>query len=251
MVDSDLHTHTLYSDGKCGAEEIVLAAIERGLRTVGISDHSYTAFDESYCMKNAALDAYLLEIDALKRKYEGKIRVLAGIEEDLFSESDLSRFDYAIGSVHYLKIGETYYPVDENAEILLAAAEEHFDGDFLKLAELYFEEVGALADKKGVSIVGHFDLISKFNEKRNLFSEDAPRYIAAWEKAADRLLAAGKTFEINTGAMHRGYRSSPYPSPRILTYLKKAGAKFVFGSDSHTDKTLGFAFGEAEELIKE
>ena len=251
MVDSDLHTHTAYSDGRCGAEEIVLAAIERGLKTVGISDHSYTAFDESYCMKKDALDRYLDEIAALKRKYEGKIRVLAGIEEDLFSETDLTRFDYAIGSVHYLKIGEKYLPVDETADILLAAAEEYFEGDFLKLAELYFEEVGAIADKKGAAIVGHFDLISKFNEKGNLFSESDPRYEKAWKKAADRLLLAGKTFEINTGAMHRGYRTFPYPSRPILTYLKNAGARFVFGSDSHSSKTLGFAFEEIEKIVSE
>ena len=246
MVEADLHTHTTYSDGKCGAEEIVLAAIERGLKTVGLTDHSYTDFDESYCMKKDERDRYLEEIAALKEKYRGKIEVLAGIEEDLFSETDLSLFDYAIGSVHYLKIGEKFIPVDESPEVLSKAADSYFGGDALCLAELYFEEVGALAEKKD-KIVGHFDLIVKFNEKANLFSESDPRYVAAWKRAADALLKAGKTFEINTGAMHRGYRSIPYPAPAIFAYLKEKGARFVFGSDSHSDKTLGFAFREIEK----
>ena len=246
MVDADLHNHTTYSDGTCGAEEIVLAAIERGLKTVGITDHSYTSFDESYCMKKEALARYLSEIEGLKTKYADQIKVLAGLEEDLFSESDLSALDYSIGSVHYLKIGEKFIPVDESPEVLSKAADAYFGGDFLKLAELYFEEVGALAEKKD-KIVGHFDLIVKFNEKANLFSESDPRYVAAWKRAADALLKAGKTFEINTGAMHRGYRSIPYPAPAIFAYLKEKGARFVFGSDSHSDKTLAFAFADIEK----
>ena len=36
----DLHMHTVFSDGKNTAEEMVLEAIRRGLETVGISDHS-------------------------------------------------------------------------------------------------------------------------------------------------------------------------------------------------------------------
>ena len=36
----DLHMHTVFSDGKNTAEEMVQEAISRGLETVGISDHS-------------------------------------------------------------------------------------------------------------------------------------------------------------------------------------------------------------------
>ncbi len=246
MVDADLHNHTTYSDGTCSAEEIVLAAIEKGLKKVGLTDHSYTAFDKSYCMKWGVRARYLSEIEALKTKYADRIEVSAGIEADLFSCGDFSAFEYRIGSVHYLKIGEKFIPVDESPEILSSAANTFFGGDNLKLAELYFEEVGALPKRKA-DIVGHFDLIAKFNEKAHLFSESDPRYVAAWKKAADRLLKAGKTFEINTGAMHRGYRSVPYPSPAIFAYLKEKGASFVFGSDSHSANTLGFKFEEVKK----
>ena len=36
----DLHMHTVFSDGKNTAEEMVQEAIRKGLETVGISDHS-------------------------------------------------------------------------------------------------------------------------------------------------------------------------------------------------------------------
>ena len=78
----DLHTHSYYSDGKASPEEMVLAAIEKGLAEIGISDHSYTFFDESYCVKKDKIAAYKKEIAALKEKYKGKISVLCGVEQD-------------------------------------------------------------------------------------------------------------------------------------------------------------------------
>ena len=47
----DYHVHTTFSDGKNTPEEIVLAAREKGLKEIGFSDHSYTFFDERYCLK--------------------------------------------------------------------------------------------------------------------------------------------------------------------------------------------------------
>ena len=45
MRYSDLHTHTVFSDGANTMEEMVRAAVERNFVSIGISDHSYTAFD--------------------------------------------------------------------------------------------------------------------------------------------------------------------------------------------------------------
>ena len=43
----DLHVHSTFSDGENEPGEIVLAAIAKGVKTLGFSDHSYTGFDES------------------------------------------------------------------------------------------------------------------------------------------------------------------------------------------------------------
>ena len=129
MKRQDLHTHTTYSDGKNTPEEMILAAAYEGLDTIGISDHSYTSIDESYCIKKEKIAEYAAEISALKEKYKGKIEVLCGIEQDYFSDEPTDMFDYAIGSVHYIKAGGEYIPVDESAEILKKAADKHFVGD--------------------------------------------------------------------------------------------------------------------------
>lgn len=238
----DLHTHTTYSDGKASAEEMIRAAIRLGLDEIGISDHSYTDFDESYCMKKRAIPAYLAEIAALKEKYKGVISVRCGVEQDLFSKESTLPFDYAIGSAHYLFAGGSYHPLDEKKEDFVALCEKHFGGDYYALAEQYFDGVATFADREDISIIGHLDLITKFNEGGVLFDEHNPRYLTAAKKCIDRLAAAGKTFEINTGAIARGYRTEPYPSAPLLAYIREKGCPLLLSGDAHSPSTIAFAF---------
>lgn len=239
MKKQDLHTHTTFSDGKNTPEEMVLAAVAAGLDTIGISDHSYTAIDESYCIKKEQISAYVAEISALKEKYRGKIEVLCGIEQDYFSNERTDMFDYSIGSVHYLKAGDVYIPVDEAAETLKNAAEEFFGGDIYALVEEYYRLAGDVIRKTNADIIGHFDLITKFQEQTPLFDEKNPRYISAWKSACKRLLKTGKPFEVNTGAISRGYRTTPYPSEEMRSFILRNGGTLVFSSDSHAAEYIG------------
>ena len=238
----DLHVHTTFSDGRSDPETVVLAAIARGLTTLGFSDHSYTHFDTAYCVPQEKLPAYRAEIAALKKKYAAQIEILCGIEQDFYSEEPTDGYDYVIGSVHYVKAGGEYLPVDESRDRLLDAVDRHFGGDIYALAEAYYETVAQVADKLRPHIIGHFDLISKFNEGGKLFDQAHPRYVAAWQAAADRLLVSGIPFEINTGAVSRGYRAAPYPAAPIREYLAERGARFLWSSDSHWADTLCFGF---------
>ena len=238
----DLHTHTTYSDGKTSAEEMILAAICAGLDEIGISDHSYTDFDESYCMKKSAIPAYLAEISALKEKYAGKIKVKCGVEQDLFSKESTAPFDYAIGSAHYILSEGGYYPLDKAKAEFIALCEECFGGDYYALAEEYYDKLAAFAERKDIPIIGHLDLITKYNEGNSLFDQRTPRYLAAAKKCIDRLAAAGKTFEINTGAIARGYRTAPYPDDPLLAYIREKGCPLLLSSDAHSPETVAFAF---------
>ena len=239
---TDLHVHTTFSDGRSTPEEVVLAAIGKGMTTLGFSDHSYTHFDTAYCIPKEQISAYLSEINVLKEKYAGQIEIRCGIEQDFWSEEPVEGYDYVIGSVHYVKAGDEYLPVDESRQRLLDGVDRHFGGDLYALAEAYYETVARVAEKLRPSIIGHFDLISKFNEGGTLFDESHPRYTAAWQAAADKLLAAKIPFEINTGAISRGYRTTPYPAAPIREYLAARGARFLLSSDSHRADTLCFGF---------
>ena len=238
----DFHVHTTFSDGKNTPEEVVKAAIEKGISELGFSDHSYTFFDESYCVKRDKIADYKREILQLKYKYTDKIKILCGIEQDFYSQESSAGYDYAIGSVHYVKSGGNYLPVDKSAKTFIEITKDYFGGDYYTFSEEYFKTVAGFAERKDVNIIGHFDLISKFNEKEKLFDETDVRYITAWKSAADKLIAAGKTFEINTGAISRGYKTESYPSDIIRNYIKARGGKFILSSDSHNKETLCYDF---------
>lgn len=239
MTFSDFHIHTTYCDGSDSAENIVKEAINKNIKRIGFSGHSYTFFDESYCMTESGTKEYKAEIARLKEKYKDKIEILCGVEQDYYSKAPTDGYDYVIGSVHYLKADGEYFPIDESADILLAAAKKHYGGDIYALAEDYFETVSHI---KGADIIGHFDLITKFNEVQKLFDEKNERYVAAYKKAVDTLLIQNVPFEINTGAISRGYRTAPYPSTDIVRYIRENGGRTILSSDSHQKETLCFEF---------
>ena len=223
MIRRDYHMHTIWCDGSNTAEEMVEAAVRQGLEEIGFSGHSYTWFDESYCMLPDETEEYKKELAALREKYAGRIRILTGTEQDCLSEASTEGYDYVIGSAHYVRVGDTFISIDESAQILRDAADRYFGGDMIALAEEYFRTVGAVAERTGCQIIGHFDLITKFNEDGTLLDESDPRYVAAWQAAADRLLQSDAVFEINTGAMSKGYRTTPYPAVPIRVWPKPRG----------------------------
>ncbi len=247
MIREDFHLHTAFCDGKNTPREMVEAAVALGMTRIGFSGHSYTAFDENYCMSEENTEKYKREISALKTEYRGKIEILCGIEQDIYSTADTSFYDYVIASSHYFNIDGGYYAVDESSELLENTVKAHFGGDFYAAAECYFF---ALADeikkmvKNGtrVDIIGHIDLIAKFNSDSRFFDEAHPRYLAAAEKAVDRLLALDIPFEVNTGAISRGWREIPYPAPKIADCILKNGGKLIMSSDAHSKDGLCFGF---------
>ncbi len=242
MSYCDYHIHSTFSDGKNTPEEIICEAINKGMSEIGFSDHSYTFFDESYCISKDNIENYKREIQALALKYKDKIKVLCGIEQDFYSAEPTEDYDYVIGSVHYIKVKDDYIPVDESPDTLKAASDKYFGGDILALAEEYFKTVAKVAEKTNCDIIGHFDLITKFNENNALFDENSPRYIKAATDAVISLLKFDRKFEINTGAISRGYRTTPYPSKEILKLILENGGKTVLSSDSHNKDTLCYYF---------
>lgn len=249
MILEDLHTHTTYCDGKNSPEEMVLAAIDMNMKTIGFSAHSYTFFDERYCLKKEKTKEYKAEIDSLKNKYKNKIKILCGIEQDFYSDMPTENYDYVIGSVHYIKVKNGYIPVDDGNDILQNGAEIFFNNDIYALLEEYYKTVSEVVKVTHADIIGHFDLVSKYNDGNSLFNTDNERYIKSYKAAVDKLILFNKPFEINTGAVSRGFKSEPYPSKDILNYMIKHNARFIMSSDSHNNKTLCFGFDRYKKYI--
>lgn len=241
MIVQDFHTHTTFCDGKADAEAMVKAAIERGIDRLGMVMHSYTFFDASYCAAKEAPKAFQQTVAQLKEKYAGQIELYCGVEQDYYSAESTEGFDFVIGSVHYLLVDGEYPPVDARRNNLIGIIDELFGSDWYAFAEEYFRVVSDVVEKTKPQIIGHFDLCAKYNHG-DLFDEAHPRYVAAWQAAADKLLTYGIPFEINLGGMMRAGREEPYPALAMQRYLAEHGAKVVLSSDSHNTDTLGLDF---------
>ena len=249
MIAQNLHMHSTWDDGSHSVEEMILASRAAGLTSVGVSVHCPMPFESGWSCPQARLPDYIAEVRALGTKYAGTIDVYLGIEWDAAAQVDLSPYDYVIGSVHGLpSAGHT--AVDRDAETTARCIRTCFAGDADAMAEAYFAELLKVAAQPEADIVGHFDLITKFDEQRRFFDEDSPRYVRAAERAMDALTAAGKIFEVNTGAISRGYRTTPYPSARWLRRLRAMGGRATVSADAHAAGGVACAFGQAEALLR-
>lgn len=249
-IKSNLHTHTPYCDGKSAAEEIVLRALELRFESIGFSGHSYTDFDPEPSMNPTEAAAYAKEINALKAKYEGKIEIYLGIEQDIYSPEPPFSPDYIIGSVHYLDVGGEKVSVDNTAALAEDAVNRCFGGDWLAFAEGYYETAMLAAEKTKANIIGHFDLVTKFNEGNRYFDENHIRYRTAAMDALRYEIGHCDLFEINTGGIYRKKRTAPYPAEFLLREINKLGGEIILSSDSHNAESLGFLFSEAAEFAK-
>ena len=248
MIKQNYHTHTFYCDGKNSPEEMVLKAIESDFTILGFSGHGHTGIDGSYCMSVENTKNYIEDITALKEKYKNKIVILCGIEQDIVSDDDISMFDYSIGSSHYILRGDDFYPVDGSMTEFESLVNCVFKGSYEAFAEEYFENVSTVVEKTKCQIIGHIDLVSKNFERLGL--KETEKYLSFAEKAVKKLVKYNVPFEINTGAIARGYRTSPYPSENILKMIKECGGKIIFSSDCHHKNYLECFFAESEALAK-
>lgn len=251
MILEDFHVHSTYCDGKNTLDEMVRAAIDLKMTRIGFSGHAYTAFSDVYCMSPEDTERYAEDIVELKQKYADRIEILCGLEMDYFSDEPQIKTDYRIGSVHYVQKDGKYLEVDSDADGFNNAVKNFFGGDYYAYAEEYFALVGDVINKTDGDIVGHFDLCSKFNEGNRLFDTSNPRYVSAAKSAIDKLVLCGKPFEINTGAISRGYRTEAYPEMQFLKYIAEKGGRTILSGDSHSANTLCYMFDEYERIAKD
>ena len=250
MTPCNYHTHTGFCDGKNTPEEMVLEAIRLGCREIGFSGHSHTPFDDSFCMSKENTLAYIAAVKDLQKKYADQIKIYLGIEQDYHSPESTAGYDYIIGSVHYVEKDGAYLSIDESKQTQIDIVNQYYGGDFYSFAEDYYEVVADVYRKTKCHIIGHFDLIAKFNREHDLFDPNHPRYRAAAQKALDALLDAPAILEVNTGAMSRGYTTEPYPTRDILTQWVTAGKKIIFSSDCHSKDHILFGYDVYKEIIK-
>lgn len=102
----DLHTHTIYSHGKGTIRDNVLAALDRGLSKIAITDHGPGHL--TYGMKRSSIPKMRIEIESLNKEFP-QIETCLSVEANIINKgsyldvtpSEFSQYDFVIGGYHY------------------------------------------------------------------------------------------------------------------------------------------------------
>lgn len=230
----DLHNHTpLCNHAEGTVDEYVQAAIQKGIKYFGFSDHAPMGFDPTYRMSFDEMKLYEKMVNDAKIKYQDKIEVLLGYEVDYLNNYMDERVlnadvDYLIGSVHF--IDEWGF---DNPEFI--GRYEHEDIDLIW--QKYFDAIEAMANFKHFDIVGHLDLIKvfKFMPKKDI------RLLA--KNALHAIKDADMVLEINMSGLRKPIEET-YPSKELLEVAFALDIPITFGSDAHKPEQVGL-FDEA------
>ena len=248
MHYSDLHIHTKFSDGIHTIEEIAQEAVRREMVSIGISDHSYTPYDQRYCMKKDAMEAYLKEIKRVKEKYKDRIEVYAGLEYDGYSElENRADFDYLIGDCHYIKTWDGYHSVDHAKNEQWNAIETYFNRDVMAYVRTYYQTYVNCTMKHKPDVLGHFDVVIK----HGFVDEESPEYRKVAIEALLACMEVTPIVEMNTGPVVRKWRGSAFPDTYLLKEILAHKGKIVFSSDSHRADTLAGWFDDAAKVLRD
>lgn len=253
--------HTTWCDGKNTPDEMIQAALEKGFGAIGFSSHALLPLSDPWTLQPDTADAYVAEIRALAEKYKGRIKILCGIEADFISgktRPDRSVYarlglDYLIGSIHEVVAPNgTRVPVDHKPELLADGIARQFGGDAQAFVRAYFAAQRDMAATCDFDVIGHPDLVRKFNGTLRYFDESADWYREELRLTADVFAASGKLVEVNTGGISRGWIDDAYPSPFFRQLLRARGVRFILSSDAHSAAAIDCAFdrfGAAENYI--
>ena len=255
MILSNFHTHTVFCDGSNTIQEYIDAALALGFHSLGFSGHGYVPCEGLYSgMTPEGAAEYLETINMLKGKYESHLQIFAGLENDSANMLPVGCYDYTIGSVHSIKCGNKYYSVDSKAVITDLVIAVEFGGDGLAYAEAYYSTLSDFASLKRADILGHIDLIRRFNTvdgQSVYFDEWDKKYRLSACAALEQAVRSDYIIEVNTAPIHKGFSDEAYPSRFLLELAKELGARIIVNSDAHFTSHLNFAFEKVEKMLRD
>ena len=272
MQNFNLHTHSIYSDGKSQPREIVEEAVRQGLTTLGFSEHSPLPFDNNFSVKEADMPNYVAEIAHLKEEFKDKIDLYCGLEADYLTgisepfavTKEKYRLDYLIGGVH-LVVDKAPEPVEGPTqrinpdeiwfidgpkwEVYDEGLRKLFGGDIRRAVCRFFEQSNEMIENEPFDIIAHFDKIKMHNRDR-YFHEDEPWYRKLAMETLDLIREKGLVMEINTRGIYKKRYNGFYPSPWLMEEACKMGVPAIISADAHHFSEITLEFEAAEEALK-
>jgi histidinol-phosphatase (PHP family) len=237
---------------------VVEAAIAAGFTTYGLSEHCprfqpQHLYPEESHLAPADLartfERYVRSALELRARHADRLELLIGFETEALPVEGWAAkmrelrqsapFDYIVGSVH--SIGDTW--VDLNAETSERAAREN--GGWEALRGKYFDQLASLVDALRPEVVGHVDLIRRFEPADFRFSEAS---LKRAERVLEAARAAGSALDVNAAPARRGF-GPVYPGPEVLARACAMGVPVTLGDDSHGPDGVGVGLDACLQAI--
>ena len=289
MQNFNLHTHSIYSDGKSQPREIVEEAVRQGLTTLGFSEHSPLPFDNNFSVKSTDMPHYVAEIAQLKEEFKDKIDIycaleadyLTGVSEPFAVTKEKYNLDYLIGGVHLvvdpalrqaqgpaktkavepveiedstklnptISADEIWFIDGPKWEVYDEGLQKFFDGDISRGVRRFFEQSNEMIENEQFDIVAHFDKIKMHNRDR-YFHEDESWYRKLALETLDLIRQKGLIMEVNTRGIYKKRYNGFYPSPWLMEEACKMGVPAIISADAHHFSEITLEFDHAEEALK-
>jgi histidinol-phosphatase (PHP family) len=244
-MQSDYHLHTPLCHHATGAPaEYAAAALAKGITEIGFSDHNpMSAHFDDWRMGIDELPRYLDWVQEARERHPACV-IRLGLECDYIAGQEgwieklagMARWDYLIGSVHYIAPG---WDVDNPKWI--GRFKERPVGE---IWALYWKAYEACIRSGLFDFVAHPDLVKKFGFRPE--GDLRPYYEGSIAAAAEKDVP----FEINTAGLRKDVREM-YPSREFLAMAFEAGVPLLINSDAHAPEEVGADFEAAISLAKE
>lgn len=260
MIGQNLHTHSLFSDGKSAAEEIVKAAIQLDMHTLGFSDHAPVPFENGFSIQKGKLNDYIREVKRLQHLYKGLIQIylsleidyIPGLMEHFMPQHPQLELDYAIASVHLVgeNTPETLWFIDGPKQAIYdEGLQTFFGGDIRKGVTAFYRQTNQMIEQESFDILGHFDKINMHNQDR-YFREDEKWYRNLIHESLRLIREKEVIVEVNTRALYKKRSDSLFPSEWILSEMHKLEIPVIISSDAHHASELQAYFEVAIRALK-
>ncbi|HOI31238.1 MAG: histidinol-phosphatase [Bacteroidales bacterium] len=260
MITQNLHTHTIFSDGKSTPEEVVKSAIDSGLQSLGFSDHAPVPFLNSFSIAEGELSNYIAKIEQLKTEFANRIEIMLSLEvdhipvlmDDFFHQNPDLNLDYTIGSVHLVgadRLENLWFIDGPKREIYDDGLQQFFGGDIRMAVKAFYHQTNRMLEQQTPDIIGHLDKIKMHNQNR-FFREDETWYRNLVRETLRLIKEKDVVAELNTRGKYKGRSDSLFPSDWILKEMKTLNIPVIISSDAHQAHEVVLLFDEAVEALK-
>jgi histidinol-phosphatase (PHP family) len=252
------HSGEFCSHAKGDLASVVQAAVDAGFTTYGLSEHCPRFLPEHLYPEErdvapadllALFRRYVATALELRERHAGALELLIGFETEALPLGDWPQkmrelrssaaFDYIVGSVH--SIGDTW--IDMNVETSERVAEASGGWEATRCS--YFDSLAEVVATLEPEIVGHVDLIRRFEAPTFRFSAHALTHA---ERVLEAALASGSALEVNAAPVRRGFGPA-YPGPQVLERARVMGVPVTLGDDSHGPDGVGVGLDACLEAI--